>query len=56
MLSEQEWYGLGRMTQQPDGRIMVLLDKSTFSKLEEYAKANNARTYGDAVSKLLERT
>lgn len=36
------------------GKILVLLDKETFDKLEEYAKDNDLATYGDAVKKILE--
>ena len=36
------------------GRIMVLLDKETFDKLEEYTNENGLRTYGDGVKKILE--
>lgn len=35
-------------------KIMVLLDKETFDKLEEYATDNGLATYGDAVKKILE--
>jgi hypothetical protein len=38
---------------KPEGKIMVLLDKETFKKLEEFAKSNNINTYGEAVKQLL---
>jgi len=36
------------------GKIAVMVDKQTFQKLEEIAKTNNLRTYGEAVKKLVE--
>lgn len=35
------------------GKIMVLLNMETFKELEEYAKDNGLKTYGDAVKKML---
>lgn len=41
------------MMPQDNGRIAVIMDVEDFNKLDEYAKENNIKSYGEAIKIIL---